>query len=73
MDSSCEKARFAGADLTYADFSRADVSGCDFTGATLFRAKLHRIKDQGALWSNRTLALGDDEELRRAEDFKPVS
>jgi hypothetical protein len=67
----CAGARFNGADLTYADFSHADVSGADFSLATVFRARFHRVKDDGTTWSNRALALGDDEMMLRGESWKP--
>lgn len=66
----CERARFPGAELTYADFSRADVRGADFTGAALFRARFHRTRDEGAIFTSRALALGDDEPLAEAEAWQ---
>ena len=65
------RGRFRNCDLTYADFSHADVEGADFSGARMFRAVLHRTRDAGAFFTNRALALGDDPELARAEDFTP--
>jgi len=67
----CEAARFDGADLTYADFSNADVSAAVFTGATMFRTILHRVKEQGTVWGNRLVALGDDPDLAAAERWQP--
>jgi len=64
--------RFNGAELTYADFSHADVSAADFSRATLFRARLHGLKEQDTIWSRRAAALGNDEELARAEDWRPA-
>jgi uncharacterized protein YjbI with pentapeptide repeats len=64
-------ARFDGADLTYADFSHADVSAGDFSGATMFRTRLHRIKDEGTVWTlSKGAALGDNEELLEAETWQ---
>ena len=68
----CESSRFSGAKLDYADFSWANVMGADFSGANLFRARFHRVMDRGAIFTSRLTALGDDEELAKAEDFKPV-
>jgi len=65
--------RFNGAELTYADFTHADVSAADFSRATLFRARFHRVKEQDTIWSSRALALGNDEELARAEDWRPAA
>ena len=62
----------SSADLTYADFSHADVSGASFPGATLFRARFHRVDERGAIWSDRSLALGDDEDLAEAERWQPT-
>jgi uncharacterized protein YjbI with pentapeptide repeats len=68
----CKKASFFEADLTYAEFNNADVSECNFTGASLFRTRLHNITEKQAVFTaNRALALGTDEELAAAEDFKP--
>src|SRR5690606_10920628 len=64
-------ARFIGADLTYADFSGARIPDANFTGATLFRTKLHRVQDEGAIFDSRALALGDDPELLEAETWRP--
>ncbi|MEM9697000.1 MAG: pentapeptide repeat-containing protein, partial [Myxococcota bacterium] len=57
------------AELTYADLSHADLKRADFTGARLFRTRLHRVDDDGATFTDRTLAQGDDPELLRAETF----
>ena len=58
-----------GANLTYADFSYANIEGADFSRAKLFRARFHRTQEEGAKFTDRTLALGDDELLAEAEDF----
>jgi uncharacterized protein YjbI with pentapeptide repeats len=68
----CAGTRFGGADLTYADFSHANVSGADFSGATLFRAQFHVTKEDGAVFTDRSAALGDDEPLARAERWEPT-
>jgi hypothetical protein len=39
------------------------------TGATLFRTRLHRVKDEGTIWGNRAVALGDEADLAEAEDW----
>lgn len=67
----CERTCFAGAELTYAEFLHTDISAADFSGASLFRTRFHRTKEDGVTFTNRSLALGDDETLAEAEDFRP--
>jgi uncharacterized protein YjbI with pentapeptide repeats len=62
-------ADFAGAELGYADFSHADLSAANLTDATLFRTTLHRIRDDGAAFSDRGRALNEDHDLIDAEDW----
>jgi hypothetical protein len=64
-------ASFARARLTHADLSHADVSGADFSDAELYRTKLHAAVREGARLSPTGGWLGDDEELRRVERWKP--
>ncbi|APR88235.1 Pentapeptide repeat family protein [Minicystis rosea] len=66
----CERARFPAAELTYADFSHANVEGADFTGASLFRTRFHRTREDGAIFTNRAVALGDDASLAEAETWQ---
>jgi uncharacterized protein YjbI with pentapeptide repeats len=68
----CEGTNFSGADLTYAEFLHADISGADFSGASLYRARFHKTKEEGVIFTNRSAALGDDEKLAEAEDFQPA-
>ena len=55
--------------MTYADFSYAVVEASNFSWASVFRARFHKTHEDGAVFTNRSLALGDDEELARAEEF----
>ncbi len=73
QQSVCLNTSFVGADLTYADFSRADVSDSNFSDATLFRTRFHRTIEKNTRFSHRTLALGNDEGLAKAETWKPRS
>ena len=66
---SLEGATLAGAELVYADLSHANLSGADARGAKLFRTNLHRALTDSATSLERTLALGDDPERARAEDW----
>jgi uncharacterized protein YjbI with pentapeptide repeats len=66
----CLGARFVDASLSYADFSYADLRNADFTGARLLRARFHAVQDDGAQFTSRAAALGDDEELAKAERFQ---
>jgi uncharacterized protein YjbI with pentapeptide repeats len=68
----CVQTRFVNADLTYADFSHADLTAANLYGARMFRTKLHGIKDQKAVMTDRESALGNDPELMKAENWKPV-
>ena len=69
---SCVGASFIGANLTCAELNHADLTRCNFTGATLFRARLHQIKDEDAVFgASRAVALGDDPDLAEAENFRP--
>jgi uncharacterized protein YjbI with pentapeptide repeats len=68
----CRGARFVGTGLGYADFTHADLSDADFTRAGLFRARFHRPIENGAtVRGDRSLALGEDEALARAEAWQP--
>jgi uncharacterized protein YjbI with pentapeptide repeats len=64
--------RVSDANLSYADLSHADVSRSILTGATLFRARLHRPKDEDTEWGDRTTARGEDEALALAERWQPA-
>ncbi|RXM22147.1 pentapeptide repeat-containing protein, partial [Citrobacter sp. AAK_AS5] len=50
------RADLRGADLTYADLSHANLEDANLSGAGLFRAKLHRIRDRGACFTDRAQA-----------------
>ena len=67
---SCVGTRFNDAQLKYVDFSHADLTGADFSGASMFRARFHGTKEDGTIRGNRMFALGDDEKLAEAENFK---
>jgi len=66
----CQAAKFSKAHCPYADFSHADLRAADFSGAQLFRAKLHRIREEQTKWqgANREAALETDPDLAAAED-----
>jgi uncharacterized protein YjbI with pentapeptide repeats len=68
----CVEARFVGAELTYAEFPHADLSCADFTRASLFRTRFHCTREDGVVFTDRTLALGNDEKLAEAEAFVPT-
>ncbi|MCA9630104.1 MAG: pentapeptide repeat-containing protein, partial [Myxococcales bacterium] len=72
QDAICVGTRFRGAKLTYADFSRSDLCQADLSDALMFRTRFHDIKEQDTVWGNRSIALGDDPALRRAENWKPT-
>ena len=60
-------ARFTQSDLTYSDFSGADLRLADLRGATFSRTRLHRARQDNALFSGRQGILEYDEELLAAE------
>jgi uncharacterized protein YjbI with pentapeptide repeats len=66
----CRGARFQDAKLAYGEFSHADIRDADFTGAGVFRTRFHAVLDAGAVFTHRAVALGDDEELRKAERYQ---
>ncbi|MDR2140832.1 MAG: pentapeptide repeat-containing protein [Deltaproteobacteria bacterium] len=76
------KAIFKGADLSHADlsrfsaplsdFSRAKLTQAKLSGADFSGAKLHRVQDLDSLASFKAEGASyTDEELARAEDFRP--
>jgi uncharacterized protein YjbI with pentapeptide repeats len=66
----CRRARFPAAELMYADLSHADLREADFTGAGLFRARFHLTQEEGAIFTARAMALGNDESLAEAETWQ---
>ena len=72
LKSSCIGAKFVDANLTYAELSHGDYTNADFSGATLTRARIHKIKDEGATFGiNRMAAFGTDDDIAQAEEWQP--
>ena len=69
----CSGSIFSKANLSYVDFSQAQLDGALIENAELYRANLHLVMDEGAIWSgsNKSAALGTDEEKAKAQLFKP--
>ncbi|MCY1373519.1 Pentapeptide repeats (8 copies) [compost metagenome] len=67
-----DRARFNGADLTYADLRHAHLHQADLRGATLARTCLHRALTDEAQIEDRSRAIETDPELAQAEDWRPL-
>jgi uncharacterized protein YjbI with pentapeptide repeats len=70
----CRASKFARCNLEYADLSHADLTAADFSSSHLNQANLHRIIEEGTIWSgsNKDKALPEDKELAEAEDWQPA-
>ena len=67
----CAGSLFTKADLTYVDFSHANLDNALIDKAELYRANLHEIRQENAIWegSNKSAALPTDEKKAQAEKF----